>query len=67
MFKNIGLHFEIIDPVSIVLFLLGGILGYGGGFITKKIFKNPSEKTILLTKVIGLVLVVIGVLVIFRK
>jgi hypothetical protein len=67
MFNNIGLNTKIFTPVTLVLLVLGAVLGYGGKFILTKIYKNPSDKAVLTVKLIGLALVLAGVIIIFRQ
>lgn len=67
MFNNIGFHTEVLTPVSIILLVIGGIIGYGGRSIAGLIYKKPSGKSILLIKVIRVVLVLAGMISIFIR
>lgn len=67
MFKNIGFHTELLTPLSIILMVIGGILGYGGKFIAGLIYEKPSDKFILFIKVIGVAIVLAGMILIFRS
>lgn len=63
---DLRLHTEILNPLSILLMVLGAILGYGGGWIIKIFNKNASEKYVLLVKFAGLLIAAIGILLIFK-
>jgi len=65
MFNNIGLHFELINPLSAVLLIIGGILGYGGKHILRLFNKEVSDIHVIALKTLGLALVTAGVLLIF--
>lgn len=67
MFNNLGLHTELLTPVSVLLLVVGAVLGYGSKTLISIVVKNPSEKVILITKLVGLVLVITGVILIFRR
>lgn len=67
LFKNIGFHTELLTPLSIILMVIGGILGYGGKFIAGLIFRKPSDKLVLFIKSIGVVIVLAGMILIFRR
>lgn len=64
---DIGLHTEIFTPLSIILLGLGAVLGYGGGKVVSLFNKNPSEKTVLIVRFIGVLLVAAGMIVIFIR
>lgn len=63
---DFGLHTEIFSPLSVVLLLLGAVLGYGGKSILGIFYKNPSDKAVLLIKLIGMLMAIAGVLIIFK-
>lgn len=65
MFNNLGLHLELISPLSAVLLIVGGVLGYGSKYILKLLKMDTSEMTVVSLKTVGLVLVIVGVLLIF--
>jgi hypothetical protein len=67
MLKNLGLHFEIFTPFTAVLLITGAVLGYGGKFILGILYEKPSEKAVLIVKVIGLVLALTGIIIIFVR
>lgn len=67
MFRNIGFHTEVFTPLSLVLLVAGGILGYGARFILKILFKKTSGSAILAVKVIGLAIAAAGMILIFKK
>nr|MBO2494690.1 hypothetical protein [Clostridia bacterium] len=57
------LELKQIDPVGMVLMLLGGILGYGGRWIVAHAIKPPPEQEMKWTvaiKLAGLILVILG-------
>jgi uncharacterized membrane protein len=58
---------EIFTPISIVLLVIGAVLGYGSNYISKKFFKNPTDKTSLVVKLVGLVFVIAGVILILTR
>jgi hypothetical protein len=67
LFDNIGLHTELLSPLSVALLVLGAILGYGGKFLLKLFNKKPSDKAVLIVKLIGFVIVLAGMFTIFRR
>lgn len=68
MFDNLGPHFEIFSPLSVVLLILGAVLGYGAKYVLR-IFKkeNPTEVEVLVLKMCGVVLVIGGLIIIFTR
>lgn len=67
MFGNLGFHTDIFTPISIVLLIIGAVLGYGGKYIVGKVAKNPSDKAAVAVKLIGLTLVAAGAIIIFTR
>lgn len=66
MFNNLGLHTELLTPLSVVLLIVGGILGYGGKYIINLFYKKPSENAVLIVKFIGVALALAGMITIFK-
>jgi hypothetical protein len=64
---GLGLHTEILTPLSIIILVIGAILGYGGKYLLKKFMKNPTEKAVLVVKLVGLAFVAVGVILIFTR
>ena len=57
--------FERINPIGLLLMLISAVLVYGAGLIVTKVFKitdKRSEKKIILTKLTGLLIGIIGLL-----
>ena len=57
--------FERINPIGLLLMLISAVLVYGAGLIVTKVFKitdKRSEKRIILTKLTGLLIGIIGLL-----
>ncbi len=57
--------FEVkhIDPMGMILMLLGGVLGYGGRWIVTHALKPPQDQSMKWTiaiKLAGLILVILG-------
>lgn len=67
MFDNLGIHLEIFTPLSILLLVIGAVLGYGSNYISKKFLKNPTEKASLIVKLVGLAFVVAGVILVLTR
>jgi hypothetical protein len=61
------LNFEVLRPLPILLFIIGGILGYGGRFIAEKVFNKKSFKAVMTIKTIGVIFVIAGMISIFIK
>lgn len=58
--------FERINPIGLLLMLISAVLVYGAGLIVTKVFKitdKRSEKKIILTKLTGLLIGIIGLLI----
>jgi hypothetical protein len=67
MFNNIGFHTEIFTPLSIILLVVGGVLGYGGKFVLAILNIKPTEKAVIIIKLIGLVMVISGIIIILKR
>lgn len=67
LFKNIGFHTELLTPLSVILLVIGGILGYGSKPIAGLIYKKPSGKSILAVKLMGVAIVITGMILIFTR
>lgn len=67
MFDNLGFHLEMLTLISIILLVIGAILGYGSNAISKKFIKNPTEKAALAVKLVGLAFVAAGVIIILTR
>lgn len=67
MFNNLRLHTELLTPLSVTLLILGAVLGYGGEFILNLLYEKPSDKAVLIIKTAGVVVVLIGMITIFKR